>query len=127
MIARRKRPRRRRRTAQAALGRQADWLWSRIVRSRGRCEIGAGCNGSLQAAHGFSRRYRGTRWNLLNGFCLCAGHHMAFTHDPLLWDDHLVSAWGLPVYEELRRLARRTTKDLDLEEIVAKLKQEAER
>ena len=127
-IARRTRPRRQRKTTRAALGRLADKLWSQIVRLAGECEC---CSKRppavvLQGGHGFSRRYRGTRWNLLNGFCLCSGCHVRFTHDPIGWDNFLRVGWGAPVYREMRRLALRTSGDLDMPAIVAKLRAELE-
>ena len=105
----RSRPRRQRKSASAAQGRKADALWSSIVRRPGRCEI-CGSTERIQAAHGFSRRYRGTRWLLINGFCLCSGCHVSFTHNPIGWDDHLRKAWGQPVYDELRALAQAVCK-----------------
>lgn len=128
-IKRGKRPRRRRAGTPAAISRECDRLWSKIVRSRYTCEAAKGsfldCAGQLQAAHGFSRRYRNTRWLPINGFALCAGHHVWFTYDPLGWDDWLRAAWGQKVYDELRRLAQRTTKP-DAEDALRKLAAEAQ-
>ena len=107
-IARRSRPRARRKGKRASASRQADALWSKLVKLKGYCEA-CGGRDRLQAAHGFSRRYRNTRWLLINGFCL-DGCHVRFTHDPLSWDAWLRERWGEQVYEELRRLALRTTK-----------------
>ena len=84
--------------------RELDSLWARLVRAKGRCELCGKVEG-LQAAHGFSRRYGGTRWVPLNGFCLCNGCHIRYTHDALGWDVILRERWGESVYEELRRLA----------------------
>jgi hypothetical protein len=48
---------------------KADALFSKAVRSRGKCEM-AGlfpkikCNGVLQCAHIISRRYRAIRWDV---------------------------------------------------------------
>lgn len=124
-IARHSKPRSRRKGKRASLARQADQLWSVIVRRGGKCE---GCGGRehLQAAHGFSRRYRGTRWLPINGFCLCRGCHKRFTHDQLGWTAWLKERWGLPVYEELERRARAITKS-DHAAIVTELTAELER
>ena len=108
-VRKRSRPRRRRKGALAAKRAEADALWSRIVRSRGACEAEGPHAGVLQGAHGFSRRYRNTRYLLINGFCLCAKHHVSATYDPLGWNDYLRHAWGPEVYEELKRLAQKTT------------------
>lgn len=127
-IARRTRPRKQRKATRAALGRLADKLWSQLVRLKGECDA---CGGRppgivIQGAHGFSRRYRGTRWNLMNGFALCSGDHVRFTHDPISWDDYLRAAWGESVYQEMRQLALKTSRDLDMPAIVAKLQAELE-
>lgn len=123
--ARTKRPRRQRKTGPAALARACDKLWSLIVRRRGACESSGrlASEAVLQAAHGFSRRYRATRWNLLNGFCLSAAAHVYYTHRPLEWDQWLRDRWGEPVYNELRRIALAGKKP-DLEETLARLKAE---
>lgn len=125
---RRKRPRRQRKSTRAELGRKADKLWSLIVRSRGRCEACGGGDGPgrfvLQGAHGFSRRYRGTRWLPINGFCLCSGCHVSFTHDPLAWDGWLRNVWGESVYSELRAKAQATCKP-DFGQIIPALESEA--
>lgn len=120
---RRSRPRARRKGKRASLARQCDLLWGQIVRGRRKsCEI---CHSRwyLQAAHGFSRRYRGTRWLPINGFCLCRRCHMRYTHDPLAWTGYLRMAWGLDVYEELEAKARAIAKP-DHAAILAALKKE---
>lgn len=123
-IVRKCRPRKRRRGTKAAMAREADRLWSAMVRMRGACEMGGEHSGPLQGAHCFSRRYRNTRWLLINGVCLCAGHHVAMTHDPLAWDDWLRLTWGEGVYLELKRLAQKSTPP-DVVEALAKLRAEA--
>jgi hypothetical protein len=99
--------------------RELDSLWARLVRAKSRCEavgwffksdkwngrLTTQCGGNLQAAHGFSRRYGATRWNLLNGFALCAGHHRWFTSSPLEWEVFMRERLGELIYEEMRRLA----------------------
>lgn len=91
-----------------------DHEWSLAVRERGSCEAAGWavdgespvtCGGGLQAAHGFPRTYMGTRWVVLNGFCLCAGHHRWFTTKPLHWTEFMLERLGSEPYEELRRLA----------------------
>lgn len=78
----------------------------------------------MQGAHGFSRRYRGTRWLPINGFCLCSGCHVTYTHNPLDWDDWLREVWGEPVYLELRRKAQAVCKP-DFSQIIPDLESEA--
>lgn len=113
-----------RRKKRMSLSKQADALWSKLVKLPGACEI---CTlpSRLQAAHGFSRRYRGTRWLPINGFCLCAGDHLTMTYNPIAWDDWLRARWGAPVYAELRRLALKTAKP-DFPAIIAALTAELE-
>ena len=105
----RKRPRKQRKSTPAQLAREADKLWSTLVRSKGSCEAWAyqppKCSGALQAAHGFSRRYRHTRWLPINGFALCQAHHMYWTHNPLAWEVYLRKMWGPDVYDDLRHTA----------------------
>lgn len=87
----------------------ADSLWSQIVRKReGGCVSGRPSHaGVFQAAHGFSRRYHATRWNLRNGFKLCQGCHVYYTHRPLEWDNWLMNAWGADLYAGMRADALR--------------------
>jgi hypothetical protein len=102
-------------------------MWSLEVRAKGECEarefrtklLGLDalrgiesvytariqCGGVLQAAHGFPRTYPRTRHVLLNGFCICAGHHRWFTSHPLEWTQFMIEKLGELPYEELRRLA----------------------
>jgi len=118
-IARTSRPRKQRKTPRAKLKRMADKLWSEIVRSAGKCRI-CGSTERLQAAHGFSRRYLGTRHDLRNGWCLCSGCHMASTHHPLMWDDFMRQELG-DLYEPLR--AKALAKCIpDYEAVIAELK-----
>lgn len=118
-IARRSRPAKVRRTPRAKLKRMADKLWSSIVRAAGKCRY-CGSSDRLQAAHGFSRRYLGTRHALINGWCLCSGCHMTMTHDPLRWDAFMRLELG-GLYESLRAqaLARCIP---DYEAVIAELK-----
>lgn len=114
-----------RRKARKATAKACDLLWSKLIRARGRCE---NCGQQppsvvLQAAHGFSRRYRGTRWDLVNGFCLCAGCHVRYTYDPLAWDDWLYNRLG-EKYQLLRKQALAVCKQ-DFAAILAELKSRA--
>lgn len=99
-----------RRKARKATSKRCDIAWSAAVRASGPCRLigrpGHACGGPIQAAHGFSRRYRGTRWDLRNGFPLCAGGHVKYTYDPLAWDQLLREWWGVELYEEMRAKAQ---------------------
>lgn len=99
-----------------------DDLFGKIVRHRGRCENReCGATTDLQCAHGFSRRYRKVRHDLRNGFCLCKGCHMRWTHDPIGWEDWLRSQWGDDQYRQIRFLAISGPR-ADLSETAARLR-----
>jgi hypothetical protein len=119
-IARKSRPSKVRKTPRGKLRRIADKLWSLAVRAAGACFV-CGSNERLQAAHGFSRRYLGTRWDLRNGWCLCAKDHVYFTHRPLEWDDWLRNELG-SLYEPLRQQALTGGAPKDYEPVIAYLK-----
>lgn len=57
--------------------RRLDKLWSQIIRSKGECEVCGKQNDECQlhGHHYYGRRSKSTRWDLPNGFCLCALHH----------------------------------------------------
>lgn len=103
----------------------ADRAWTAAIRTRGACELAElhpfPCAGRLQAAHGFSRRYLGTRYLLTNGFALCAAAHIYWTYRPLEWDDVLRRRWGTLTYRRLRRLAVTFTGPVDYAGVLASL------
>ncbi len=123
MTAAKKRPKRPKRNYSA----QADKLCGAVVRARGVCEVTdySEHSGPLQWAHGFSRSYRAVRWDLRNGFCLCAGHHFWFTNNPIAFDDWLRAKWGAPLYWEMRQLANAGVKP-DFPSLIAFLKEQLE-
>ena len=132
-IARTSRPRKRRKGKKASLARQADALWSKIVKRKGGCDF-AGfdigykphvCRGALQAMHGIPRTYRATRWLPVNGFKGCQAAHWYYTVRKEEWSYFLLHAWGEPVFNELWRIARGMEKQ-DLSVVVAKLTSELE-
>ena len=87
--------------------RKADDLWGKRIRKE-QCELsdlGTRCAGVIQACHGFSRGYMGTRYSLENGFSGCAGHNFFAEIKPLEWDTYLRKRWGEAKYERLRDLA----------------------
>lgn len=108
---------------------KADALFSKLVRSRGRCE-GNGfttfpCSGQLQCAHLISRRYKATRWLEGNAACLCKAHHVYWTHNPLEWDEWCGIQLGAIEWDELKRIAREGGKT-DYPEVLARLKARAD-
>jgi hypothetical protein len=95
----------------STLKRRCDRLWSLIIRAsnRGTCKLAGRdnvrCGGVLQAAHCFGRGYSGVRYELWNGWPLCAGHHVYYTHKPELWIWRLEDEWGEAAYSERFALA----------------------
>lgn len=98
---------------------KADALFSLIVRAPGYC-ANCGETQNLQCAHGYSRRYRNTRWDERNAWCLCRGCHMYFTHRPIEWDNWMLTRMGGENYWTLRALALSTEK-VDLSAVLARL------
>lgn len=85
---------------------KADFLFSRIVRSRGRCEY-PGCTsaGPYDTAHLIGRTYSSTRCIEDNAVCACRTHHHLIDN----WPDEKLrvveATIGLARWGELKRLA----------------------
>lgn len=111
-----------------ALKKKADTLFSLYIRARdGMCQR-CGSSDRLQCAHGFSRRYLGTRWDEENAWALCAGCHVYWTHRPLEWDETMLLWLGVDRYAALRKRALTITQpdyDLVIAELTEKLKEAA--
>ncbi len=105
---------------------QCDVLFSKIVRARGVCEIKTDteCLGALQCCHGFSRRYRATRWDFNNAWAGCARHHQFWTAHPIEWDEFMQRELGDYHYTYLRSKALGGVRP-DLKQVLADLKQSA--
>ena len=105
---------------------KADALWGAVVR-QDHCElanVGTRCAGPIQACHGFSRGYMGTRYLLENGFSGCASHNFYAEIHPLEWDQYLRKQWGEEKYARLRDLALnfgRNGGHTDYAEVIARL------
>lgn len=110
---------------QQAAKNKADFVFSRIVRSVGRCER-CGTLYNLQCAHWLSRRYSNTRTDFDNAFCLCAGCHRYFTADPTAWALWALSKRGREVYDRLREAANRKS-EIDWPDELGRLRQIAKR
>lgn len=84
----------------------ADALFSRIVRSRGRCEYpGCTSQGPYDTAHLIGRRYSATRCMEENAVCACRSHHQLIDS---WWDEKrrvVVATIGEDRYDQLKRLA----------------------
>lgn len=88
------------------LNKKLDQLWSKFVReSVGRCEL---CGRKppevvLHAHHIFSRRHYSTRWDILNGVCLCNGCHLYKAHKDIQeFSDWVIEHCGNEHIDNLR-------------------------
>lgn len=89
---------------------RADQAFSKYIRARdGECVADGEHAGNLQCAHIISRSYRSIRVNPDNAVCLCARHHLYFTHRPLEWHDW-VEARFPGRWDELKREALKYSK-----------------
>jgi hypothetical protein len=82
-----------------------DREFSLKIRARGECQWPE-CGKQppavqLQTAHIFSRRHLKLRWDEDNALCLCAKHHMAAHHDPLIFRDVVYGLLGPEKYQVL--------------------------
>ena len=104
-----------------ALRKKADRLFSLAIRERdGWACRHCGSTYLVQCAHIISRRYNATRWSLDNAVCLCAKHHMKWTHDPLGWEDWVEERFPGRL-AQLKIRARLGVAKVDLEAVVASL------
>ncbi len=74
----------------------ADQEVAKVVRAQARC-FGSGmlqvtCGGGWQACHVIGRSRRALRWDITtpNIVCMCAGHHVWFTHHPEDWREYVI-------------------------------------
>src|SRR5437899_2105255 len=97
------------RRSRTSMKREADALWSRLIRARGACEgrgeEGIPCSPNLQAAHVVPRRYLSVRWDEDNGLALCGAHHSFWTHFPIEFAMFLGRYIGAEKFEELQHRA----------------------
>jgi len=79
---------------------------------------------AIHAAHIFSRRHRGVRWDPENAIALCHGCHTFFTGDPEYFTEWVENRIGSNAYNLLKFKARKTTKytKFDLSQIRKELK-----
>lgn len=106
--------------------RQADTLFSKIVRARGYCQAsgdGLACSQTLQCAHLEGRANHRLRWDEQNALSLCGGHHFHYTHFPILWTMFLQERFP----EQLAYVMahRNEMWDRDLDGVMARLKMRA--
>ena len=68
---------RRKRTTRQILAKKLDDLWAEVVKIHAgyKCEY-CGKKTTLNAHHIYSRSKKSTRWDTMNGVCLCVSHHV---------------------------------------------------
>lgn len=88
-----------------------DNLWSEIVKTRAgnKCEY-CGIERSLNSHHIFSRSNHSVRWDVNNGICLCASHHLLGNFSahkaPLEFADWIKEKRGEEWYDNLKRKSK---------------------
>ena len=97
-----------------------DLLWSKKIKELANytCEYCGKSGVWLNACHIIGRRYRGTRWLLSNGMCLCYPHHQQYDSHGPQHEDIVKEVVGKERMKLLIELSKHTiTKDQDYEEI----------
>lgn len=91
-----------------SLTHKLDIVFSKVVRSVGRCER---CSSSheLQCAHIYSRRYVHTRWHSLNALALCASCHFWAHQNPRDFAKFVNELLGEGTMDEIRDKAHDLT------------------
>jgi hypothetical protein len=69
--------RKKRRSPHKTIDNKLDKLWSILVKHKAgfKCEYCGTREKMLNSHHIYSRSNRSTRWDLVNGVCLCVSHH----------------------------------------------------
>lgn len=131
-IARTKRPNKRKKGKKARLKQRCIDLWGMVIRASngGRCKLAGKdhlrCSGPIQGAHCFGKKsLPAVRFELWNGWPLCAAHHSLYTWAPERWTQVLWDAWGMALYAERYAKATQTAK-LDLEAVELELLEAAQ-
>lgn len=100
---------------------KCDVLFSKIVRSKGRCEV-CGKIETLQCAHIISRKNHQVRWDPDNALCLCMHHHLYWAHkEPMEFAMWLSAYKGKGFYQKLKRKSE-AIRPIDHETIYEELK-----
>ena len=91
-----------------------DKLWSKIIRSKGHCEI-CRTTQNLEAHHIVTRSRIPTRWDVDNGICLCSKHHKFCTEISAHGNSIAFARWfddkfGPERFTRIQEKSRQTTK-----------------
>jgi hypothetical protein len=114
-----------------ALKKQADSLWSLVIKKRDnyRCQLAGKdhlkCKGNLQSAHIISRTKLSIRYNLCNGRCLCQAHHTYYTFRSSEWIQIVTQLWN-DDYVSLLQQRNLLQKQFDFNEQIDELRMKLE-
>ena len=104
---------------------KADTLFSKAIRSVGRCEAegwdDVKCSAQLQCMHIISRKFNATRCDFRNAFSGCAAHHRYFTDHPRQFSRFITSTWAQEYYDQMYQRSRDSSigKAVDWDERIA--------
>lgn len=101
---------------------EADTLWSKIVRNVKRC-IWCQVRPSAHAHHIFSRKHYTTRHDMVNGAPLCAGCHLKAHTDSAIFHDFIEHYLGYESYQALKARVYIKGKKIDLRMRIIELQQ----
>jgi hypothetical protein len=106
---------------------RADRLFSLLVRQRDqrcrRCDVPMRFE-DLACHHLIKRRYRKTRWMLEAAVSVCWVCHDYIEKNPYVNESFAISILGSDRFAELNGLARDTRTKVDLDEVIAELREQ---
>lgn len=97
-----------------------DTLFSEVIRTRDKMCVSCGKTGRLECSHIYSRRHKGTRWDLMNAKALCFKCHRWWHENPPDAMDWIEMILGTAAINSLRMRARRPTKFTDYDKMIIK-------
>lgn len=94
-----------------------DNAWAKLVKLKAgmKCEYCHTTVKQLHSHHIYSRSKKSTRWDVLNGICLCAGHHVLSSSfsahkTPIEFTEWYINYKGVDYVDRLRLKANTTSK-----------------
>ena len=104
------------------IDKKLDDAWSKLVKLKAnkKCEYCHTTTKQLHSHHIYSRSKKSTRWSVLNGICLCAGHHVLSSvfsahKTPIEFTEWYNIYKGKNYVDILRLKANQTSKIFDFE------------
>ena len=99
------------------IDKKLDDAWSKLVKLRAgeKCEYCGTTTKQLHSHHIYTRSKKSTRWDVLNGICLCAGHHVLSStfsahKTPIEFTEWYYNYKGSDYVDRLRLRANTTSK-----------------